>query len=85
VTKVKKYEKKNIRKLTETCLSLMEEDELNELEFTRRKLQQGLEQGLEQGATERERTIARQMKAKGFDNATIAELTGLTDEEIDQL
>ena len=45
----------------------------------------GLQQGLQQGVKDTKHTIAQQMKAKGFDNPTIAELTGLTAEEIAQL
>ena len=47
--------------------------------------EQGVEQGIEQGAAQRNTEIAKAMLAKGFDAATIQELTGLTHEEIQAL
>ena len=45
----------------------------------------GKEQGKEQGIAQRNTEIAKAMLAKGFDAATIQELTGLTHEEIQAL
>lgn len=73
VLKVRKQERKNLRKVMETGLALMG-DEADELEFVRRKLQQGAD--LNKLAT------ARAMKTKGFEPSIIAELTGLALEEI---
>ena len=42
----------------------------------------GEAKGKEQGITQRNTEIAKAMLAKGFDSATIQELTGLTNEEI---
>ena len=52
-------------------------------------LELGLERGLEQGRTEGEAAatvkLARAMKAKGLETEAIAEITGLTAEEIEIL
>ncbi len=42
----------------------------------------GFEQGIEQGVAQRNAEIAKTMLAKGYDPATVQELTGLTVEEI---
>ena len=42
----------------------------------------GFEQGIAQGAAQRNVEIAKAMLAKGYDPATVQELTGLTPEEI---
>ena len=44
--------------------------------------QEGIEQGIEQGVAQRNAEIAKAMLAKGFDVATVQELTGLSAEEI---
>ena len=46
---------------------------------------EGLQQGLEQGKEQTQRENARRMQAKGFDVATIREITGLTEQEIEGL
>ncbi|MDA3951377.1 MAG: Rpn family recombination-promoting nuclease/putative transposase [Spirochaeta sp.] len=46
---------------------------------------QGEERGLEQGAARKQNEIAGRMKAKGMSNDEIAELTGLSVEEIDTI
>ena len=43
------------------------------------------EEGKKEGKKEEKQAIARQMKAKGFDNNMIAELTGLSLDEIAKL
>jgi len=50
-----------------------------------RGLEQGLEQGLERGRQEERRELIRRMKAKGMSDDEIAELTGLSVEEIDAI
>ena len=55
-----------------------ERDIRNQIAFARDK-------GLEEGASLRNVEIAKAMKAKGFDAATIRELTGLSAEEIEAL
>jgi len=42
-------------------------------------------EGVRRGRTERDIEIALNMKAKGFDVATIAEMTGLSSAEIERL
>ena len=52
-------------------------------------LELGLERGLEQGRTEGEAAatvkLARAMKAKGLETEAIAEITGLSAEEVEKL
>lgn len=48
-------------------------------------LEKGLERGLEQGAARKQSEIAQRMKAKGLSNDEIAELIGLSVEEIDAI
>lgn len=48
-------------------------------------LKEGLEEGLEKGRKETTYSIARQMKSEGLPAATIAKITGLTEDEIDRL
>jgi predicted transposase/invertase (TIGR01784 family) len=48
-------------------------------------LQKGIEQGIEQGRKEQARLLAREMKAKGLEASLIADITGLTKTEIQQL
>ena len=45
----------------------------------------GREEGRSEGAAQKEREIAKSMKDKGLEIAMIAELTGLTLEEIEAL
>ena len=44
--------------------------------------EQGVEQGVAQGVAQRNAEIAKAMLAKGYDPATVQELTGLSPEEI---
>ena len=45
-------------------------------------LAEGMEKGLAEGMEKAHYETARKMKAKGFDKKEIAELTGLTEQEI---
>jgi len=45
-------------------------------------LRKGIKQGITQGLAQRNTEIAKAMLDKGFDVATVQELTGLTAEEI---
>ena len=48
-------------------------------------IEKGEKIGIEKGKVEEKHTIAKNMLAKGFDLATISELTGLTAVEIENL
>ena len=48
-------------------------------------LEQGLDQGLEQGRVAEKRQIARNMLAEGLDPATVAKISGLTEDELQDL
>ena len=48
-------------------------------------MEKGMEKGLAEGMEKAHYETARKMKAKGFDKKEIAELSGLTDQEIDLL
>ncbi len=48
-------------------------------------LESGLKKGREEGLREGQYKIARAMKVKGLPNSMIAELTGLSEPEIDSL
>ena len=48
-------------------------------------LEQGIEQGIQQGEQNRARKIAKAMKSNGVSDELIAQYTGLTAEEIEQL
>ena len=48
-------------------------------------VQDGIEQGIEQGETKKALQIARKMKVAGMDIATIAEVTGLSEEKISKV
>ena len=48
-------------------------------------LEQGLEQGREEGREEEKRQLARNMLAKGLDPGFVAEISGLTEEELQNL
>ena len=45
---------------------------------------EGMEKGLAEGMEKAHYETARKMKAKGFDSKEIAELTGLTEQEIER-
>ncbi len=45
----------------------------------------GLAEGLAEGAAQKQREIAKSMKAKSIPNADIAEITGLSAEEVEAL
>ena len=47
-------------------------------------LAEGMEKGLAEGMEKAHYETARKMKAKGFDSKEIAELTGLTEQEIER-
>ena len=47
--------------------------------------QKGIEKGIEKGMNQRSLEIARKMLAKGMDEATVMDMTGLTAEEIKQM
>ena len=46
---------------------------------------EGMEKGLAEGMSKAHCETAKKMKAKGFDSKEIAELTGLTEQEIELL
>ena len=48
-------------------------------------LESKFKEGLQQGKEDEKRENARRMQAKGFDIATIREITGLTEQEIEGL
>ena len=48
-------------------------------------IEQGIEQGIELGRRERDRQIAFNLLAVGFDVATIAKVTGLSEAEIKEM
>ena len=52
---------------------------------TRKAREEGLEEGLEKGRKETTYAIVRQMKSEGLPVATIAKITGLTEDEIIRL
>ena len=63
-----------------------EEWDQSKIEAGKRKvLEIEYEQGMEEGKKRREIEIAENALAQGFDNETIAKLTGLTNEEIENL
>ena len=45
-------------------------------------MEEGMEKGIEEGMSQRSLEIARKMLAKGMDEASIMDMTGLTSEEI---
>ena len=47
--------------------------------------QKGIEKGIEKGMNQRSLEIARKMLAKGMDEASVMDITGLTAEEIKQM
>ena len=47
--------------------------------------EEGLAEGMEKGMTQRSLEIARKMLANGMDTATVMEITGLPEEEIQLL
>ena len=47
--------------------------------------QKGIEKGIEKGMNQRSLEIARKMLAKGMDEASVMDMTGLTAEEIKQM
>lgn len=75
------YDVVNSAKL-EGRLEGLEEGRLEGLEEGR---QEGMEKGMEKGMEEERLSNARKMKNKGLDYETIADITGLTPEEISRL
>ena len=53
--------------------------------YVKEKAERAYEDGREEGAAQEKREIAKSMKAKGLETAMIAEITGLTPEEIAEL
>ena len=49
------------------------------------RYQKGMEKGIEKGMNQRSLEIARKMLAKGMDEASVMDMTGLTAEEIKQM
>ena len=67
-----------------------ERDIHNQIRFAEKKglakgIEEGTEKGREEGAAQKSREIARQMLAKNYSQKEIAELTGLSAEEIAKL
>ena len=54
-------------------------------EGMKKGIEEGLEKGKNEGAKQRDFEIAKKMKEKGMDINTIAELTGLTIKEIENI
>ena len=48
-------------------------------------MEKGMKQGKEEGMNQRSLEIARKMLAKGMDETTVMDMTGLTAEEIKQM
>ena len=53
--------------------------------YVKEKAERAYEDGREEGAAQKEREIAKSMKAKGLETAMIAEITGLPPEEVEEL
>ena len=51
-------------------------------EGMKKGLKQGMEKGMEQGMSQRSLEIAKKMLAKGMDEATVMDMTGLAAEEM---
>ena len=51
-------------------------------EGMKKGLKQGMEKGMEQGMSQRSLEIAKKMLAKGMDEATVMDMTGLSAEEM---
>lgn len=64
---------------------IKEAEEYFQRETLHRELEKGIEQGIEEGKKYSTLIIAKAMKDKGMDTKTIAELTGLNEEEINNL
>ena len=63
-----------------------ERDIRNQIAYAKDKgIEQGRQEGIEQGVAQRNAEIAMAMLAKGYDPATVQELTGLAAEEIEAL
>ena len=56
---------------------------MNTARDIRNQIEYAEERGIEKGRVEEKLTIARNMKQKGIDSATIAECTGLSVENIE--
>ena len=72
--KLTKMEKEEYKK------SVLEYEDVQEA--VRYAREQGLEQGLEQGRAVEKRQLALNMLAEGLDPATVARISGLTEEEL---
>ena len=60
-------------------------EEYNSAEREKKQFEEGIKEGIKEGELEKAKLIAKGMLAKGFDLATISELTGLTATEIENL
>ena len=84
--RVKGLEEGRVKGLEEGRVKGLEEGRAKGMEEGRVKgLEEGRAQGLEEGAQDKAADIARKMKSKGMAVSEIAELTGLTVDEIIQL
>ncbi len=84
--RVKGLEEGRVKGLEEGRAKGMEEGRAKGMEEGRAKgLEEGRAKGLEEGAQDKAADIARKMKSKGMAVSEIAELTGLTVDEIIQL
>ena len=75
--KLTKMEKEEYKK------SVLEYEDVQEA--VRYAREHGLEQGLEQGRAVEKRLLARNMLAEGLEPATVAKISGLTEEELQEL
>ena len=82
-------QKGDIMSILEVNLTLEERDAIREMDGYVRGKEEGLAEGLEEGrsagALEKSREIAKNLKAAGLDVKMIADNTGLTIEEIEDL
>ena len=84
--RVKGMEEGRVKGMEEGRVKGLEEGRVKGLEEGRAKgLEEGRAKGLEEGAQDKAADIARKMKSKGMAVSEIAELTGLTVDEIIQL
>ena len=48
-------------------------------------MERGLKKGRQEGAQDEKRSLARKMLAKGFERQTVADITGLSEDELAKL
>ena len=70
----------------QTTMAMTEDRDITNAINTARKeaKEEGMAEGMERGMEKAHYETARKMKAKGFDSKEIAELTGLTEQEIER-